>query len=339
MTSCGIKQFALHLFSHVPFLRPHLNDVDKILENWKQYKLSVPTYGAIIISAETPKHVLLVQSYFAKSSWGFPKGKINEHEDPVHCAIREVYEETGYDISKHVNPNEYIELMINFQYTRLYLITGVSIETKFAPRTRKEIKCCEWFPVELLPTNKYQVEAKTNLGIGPNSFFMILPFIKRLKRWLNEYQTRSDKKMKVGGVSGSNTNKKNRVNPNVSSYHYEANTTKDNSATPSSATFFPDNQKLATPAGNNRRQRNKSMGDAESGFKLANFDLPTQKPLQQSTPKEPRRKLVFETSDKFDKILERPKQVKPFAKLTQDKVKVWTNFKLDKQQLIAAMGL
>lgn len=63
--------------------------MDKILEDWKNYKLAVPTYGAILIS-EDLNFCLLVQSYFAKSSWGFPKGKVNENEDPVHCATREV---------------------------------------------------------------------------------------------------------------------------------------------------------------------------------------------------------------------------------------------------------
>lgn len=76
-------------FQHIPFLRHHLSSIDKILEDWKNYKLSVPTYGAILIS-EDLNYCLLVQSYFAKSSWGFPKGKVNENEDPVHCATREV---------------------------------------------------------------------------------------------------------------------------------------------------------------------------------------------------------------------------------------------------------
>lgn len=51
--------------------------------------MSVPTYGAILMTSDR-KRVLLVQSYWAKSSWGFPKGKVNEDEDPLHCAIREV---------------------------------------------------------------------------------------------------------------------------------------------------------------------------------------------------------------------------------------------------------
>lgn len=331
-----------------------------MLEDWKQYKLSVPTYGAIIISDETPKHVLLVQSYFAKSSWGFPKGKVNEHEDTVHCAIREVYEETGFDITSRINPNDYIEMVINFQYTRLYLVQGVRMDTKFAPRTRKEIKSCEWFPVDQLPSNKYQMETKTNLGIGPNSFFMILPFIKRLKRWLNEQQTQRDKNaaVKANGTpaNGGPQKKPNRMN--ISNFHYETNgnsatnTPKESNSTGN--TFFADNQKASRPEPNGvnqlngRRSRHKSVGemaDATGGFKLANFDIPLQQmsaipPLQQSTPKEPRRKLIFDNNnDKIDKIFERPRPLKPFGKLAQDRVKIWTNFRFDKQKIFAAMGM
>lgn len=74
---------------HIPFLSLHAKNLDNILQEWKQYKMSVPTYGAILMTSDL-KHVLLVQSYWAKSSWGFPKGKVNENENPLHCAIREV---------------------------------------------------------------------------------------------------------------------------------------------------------------------------------------------------------------------------------------------------------
>lgn len=40
--------------------------------------------------SEDLNYCLLVQSYFARCSWGFPKGKINENEEPLHCAVREV---------------------------------------------------------------------------------------------------------------------------------------------------------------------------------------------------------------------------------------------------------
>ena len=48
----------------------------------------VPTFGAVLLD-DSMSNILLVQSYMA-SSWGFPKGKINQEEDPVVCACREV---------------------------------------------------------------------------------------------------------------------------------------------------------------------------------------------------------------------------------------------------------
>ncbi|XP_062554384.1 m7GpppN-mRNA hydrolase [Armigeres subalbatus] len=239
---CGIKQFAFQLFQHIPFLQPHLSYVETILEDWKQYKLSVPTYGAIMLS-EDLKHVLLVQSFWAKSSWGFPKGKINENEEPIHCAIREVYEETGYDIKNQLVPTEFIELVINYQYTKLYLIRGVPISTVFAPRTRNEIKCCEWFPIDLLPVTKNDNFVKDNLSMNGNSFFMILPFVKRLKKWLEKVQKAKPKGSllaagcsPVFGSAGKQNNK-----------------------------FFDSKTgNTGHQSGNNRqRQRHKSMGDIE----------------------------------------------------------------------------
>lgn len=184
LVPCGIKQFAGHIFKHVPFLRPHVAHLDGIMEDWKKYKLSVPTYGAILVSADL-NHVLLVQSFWAKSSWGFPKGKVNENEEPLHCAVREVFEETGFDTSHLISPADFFESIFNYQFTRLYVVAGVPMDAEFIPRTRNEIKSCEWFPIDLLPNNKTDTECKANLGMNANSFFMVMPFIKKLKKWVH----------------------------------------------------------------------------------------------------------------------------------------------------------
>ena len=36
------------------------------------------------------EQVLMVQGYNSKTSWGFPKGKMETHESEIECAIREV---------------------------------------------------------------------------------------------------------------------------------------------------------------------------------------------------------------------------------------------------------
>uniref|UniRef100_A0AAG5DNB7 m7GpppN-mRNA hydrolase n=1 Tax=Anopheles atroparvus TaxID=41427 RepID=A0AAG5DNB7_ANOAO len=260
---CGIKQFAQQIFKHVPFLQPFAAAVDGVLENWKQYKVTVPTYGAILLS-EDLKHVLLVQSFWAKSSWGFPKGKINENEEPVNCAIREVYEETGYDIRNLIVPTEYIELVINYQFTRLYLVSGVPLTTVFVPKTRNEIKCCEWFPVDLLPVTKHDNIVKDNHQLTGNSFFMILPFVKRLKKWLEAYQ-----KGKPGKGGGKGTG--NALASNSPIFGRESGGKQkiffDNNITGGSGSKNANQQPLQSSQqqqqDKRQRQRHKSMGELD----------------------------------------------------------------------------
>ncbi|CAG9822568.1 unnamed protein product [Phaedon cochleariae] len=192
LKACSIYEFAAHVFQHIPFLKSESHKLHEILEEWKEYKQSVPTYGAIILS-ENMSHVLLVQSYWAKSSWGFPKGKVNEEEDPAHCAIREVLEETGFDISGHIDPEDFLESIINDQLVRLYIIKNVPMTTKFSPKTRCEIKACSWFPISDLPNNKKDSTPKLKMGVNPTAFFMVLPFVKRLKQICNGAGTRRNR--------------------------------------------------------------------------------------------------------------------------------------------------
>ncbi|XP_063993797.1 m7GpppN-mRNA hydrolase [Diachasmimorpha longicaudata] len=187
LQSCGMKEFAAHLFNHIPFLKPNLGRIEAVLEEWRDYKQNVPTFGAIVMNEDMTK-VLLVQNYWAKNSWGFPKGKVNEDEDPSHCAVREVLEETGFDISKLIDDKEYFEATINDRLVRLYIITGVHEDTTFAPRTRKEIKSVQWFSLMDLPNNPKDMTPKVKMGVGPNAFFMVVPFVRRMKRWVLERQ-------------------------------------------------------------------------------------------------------------------------------------------------------
>ncbi|KAJ3590578.1 hypothetical protein NHX12_008528 [Muraenolepis orangiensis] len=183
LPQCGIRDFAKAVFHHCPFLLPNGEDVQKVIEQWKEYKMGVPTYGAIILD-ESLDNVLLVQGYLAKSGWGFPKGKVNEDEAPHDCAVREVMEETGFDIKDRICKDMYIEQKIIDQVARLYIIPGVSKDTKFNPKTRKEIRNIEWFPVEKLPCHRNDMTPRSKLGLAPNRFFMVIPFVRPLRERL-----------------------------------------------------------------------------------------------------------------------------------------------------------
>lgn len=187
---CGIRDFAKAVFHHCPFLLPHGEDVQKVLEQWKEYKMGVPTYGAIILD-ESMENVLLVQGYLAKSGWGFPKGKVNEEEAPHDCAVREVLEETGFDIKNRICKDKFIEQKITDQLVRLYIIPGVPKDTKFNPKTRKEIRNIEWFSIEKLPCHRNDMTPKSKLGLAPNRFFMAIPFIRPLREWISRLKGES----------------------------------------------------------------------------------------------------------------------------------------------------
>ncbi len=182
LRNCNMTEFSKHMFRHIPFLRRYANEVDSILENWRQYKISVPTYGAILLN-EDMSQVVLVQSYWNKTSWGFPKGKVNEEEAPHLCAVREVLEETGFNIAAMINPDHYAETVINDQLSRLFFIPGVPLNTEFCPRTKYEIRDIQWFPLDMLPASKKDA-IPDGLNMKYNSLYMVMPFVRSIRKWI-----------------------------------------------------------------------------------------------------------------------------------------------------------
>jgi mRNA-decapping enzyme subunit 2 len=264
---CGIKQFALNVFEHIPFLNHHVNNLNDILMEWRAYKSSVPTYGCILLTPDM-KNCLLVQSFFAKNSWSFPKGKVNENEDPVKCAVREVYEETGFDCSHLIDENAFIEGQTsNYQYTRLYVVKNVPVDTKFLPRTRNEIKDCSWFNIEELPTSRtddgYQQDQRK---IRANSFYMILPFISKLKHWISRdrlarvVRNKNKQQLQQQAIRGHNksNHKKNQI--------YSNKTFQQQSSSP----YFQQHDNNHHNNNNNQlklaRLRNKSTSDVMDSY-------------------------------------------------------------------------
>jgi mRNA-decapping enzyme subunit 2 len=90
------------------------------------------------------EQAVLVKGWKKGSKWSFPRGKINKDENDLDCAVRETYEETGYDIRaagliEDEESAKYIEVTLREQQMRLYVFRGVPLDTYFEPRTRKEI--------------------------------------------------------------------------------------------------------------------------------------------------------------------------------------------------------
>ena len=150
--------------------------------------------------------VVLVKGWKKGANWSFPRGKINKDEPDLDCAIREVYEETGFDIHKVglVAKDEdvkYIEITMREQHMRLYVFRDVPVDTHFEPRTRKEISKIDWYKLSDLPTLKKgrnQQEGKgDDLAKNANKFYMVAPFLNPLKKWIAQ-QKKLDKQKGSG---------------------------------------------------------------------------------------------------------------------------------------------
>jgi len=179
-----IQEFGAHLFNHVPYLKKHANDIEDILQEWQIYKKSIPVNGAILLNKQMNK-ILLVKGFGSKATWTFPKGKLNENEEYDTCAAREVFEETGFDISALMDKEVYLERVVNSQTVRLYLVGGVDENFPFKPRSRGEISEIRWWDVTELPSSLSDKEGtKQRLGLSVNSFYNAIPFIKDTQSWV-----------------------------------------------------------------------------------------------------------------------------------------------------------
>ncbi|KAL6912290.1 hypothetical protein ACP4OV_001095 [Aristida adscensionis] len=180
LKSLSFKDFTSLMFKSCTALRPYIAHLDDIYKDFNNYKFRVPVSGAIILD-ETYERCLLVKGWKAGASWSFPRGKRNKDEEDHTCAVREVLEETGCDVSALLKMDDYIEVSIGQQRVRLYIITGVRRDTLFAPQTKKEISEISWHRIDdLLPASDDAVSR----GVNGMKLYMVAPFLTGLKAWI-----------------------------------------------------------------------------------------------------------------------------------------------------------
>uniref|UniRef100_A0A915LZ83 mRNA-decapping enzyme 2 n=1 Tax=Meloidogyne javanica TaxID=6303 RepID=A0A915LZ83_MELJA len=182
----GFHQFVRQVFYKCDYLDKWRTSIDMIIDAFRQYKSSVPTYGVIMLDP-TLNYVLLVQGYYASTnSWGFPKGKINEGELPVECAVREAFEEVGFDSKEYlldkVRP---LQSFVGETLVRLYIATDVPMDFHFKPHLRKEIRKISWFSVWDLPKSRNDDTGLSQLGLYSNNFYSVLPFINGICEFIS----------------------------------------------------------------------------------------------------------------------------------------------------------
>ncbi|KAI4275828.1 MAG: hypothetical protein L6R38_005793 [Xanthoria sp. 2 TBL-2021] len=195
LPSLNLRNFCLRIFQHCPLLSefsPYHHAT--AFEEFLAYKTRVPVRGAIMLNQDMDQ-VILVKGWKKGANWSFPRGKINKDESDLACAVREVYEETGYDVKAAglvgaPDGMKYIDVAIQHQHIRLYVFRGVPMDTHFEARTRKEISKIDWWRLSDLPTlkkKKQQQEGRAeDLALNANKFYMVAPFLVPLKKWISQ---------------------------------------------------------------------------------------------------------------------------------------------------------
>ncbi|KAK0558707.1 mRNA-decapping enzyme subunit 2 [Tilletia horrida] len=223
LPSFNLRKFSTHLLSTsaqiVPFIKQYVTsssggsagelemNLEKAFDDFLKYKTRVPVCGVIILDekwekvgiqapgAYTALLCLLVKGWKSSSAWGFPKGKINQSESTRDCAVREVYEETGFDCNDILpsDSTDFLELTMREQKIRLYIVPGVSEDTHFETLTRKEISKIAWFRLRDLPAWKHNSGEAT----GNGKFYSVAPFAARLKTWISQNRKTHARRPKV----------------------------------------------------------------------------------------------------------------------------------------------
>ncbi|OAL20212.1 hypothetical protein AYO20_11538 [Fonsecaea nubica] len=204
LPSLSLRAFSLRIFQHCPlFSQWSAQHHTTAFAEFLAYKSRVPVRGAILLN-ESMDEVVLVKGWKKSANWSFPRGKINKDENDLDCAVREVYEETGFDVReaglvKDEKDMKYIEVTMREQHMRLYVFRGVPRDAHFEPRTRKEISKIEWYKLTDLPTLKknnhrqHDGSGTDHTAINANKFYMVAPFLNPLKKWIAQQRKKENR--------------------------------------------------------------------------------------------------------------------------------------------------
>ena len=201
LPSMHLRKFSQLMFQHCPLFSAYSEALHtQAYEQFLAYKTRVPVRGAIMLNADMT-HAVLVKGWKKSAKWSFPRGKINKEETDLDCAVREVYEETGYDLyaGNLVAPEEHmkkITVTMREQSMMLYVFRGVPMDTYFEPRTRKEISKIDWYKLTDLPTLRRKHQGRENSHhpghahaqdqVKESSFYMVAPFLGPLRAWIKQ---------------------------------------------------------------------------------------------------------------------------------------------------------
>lgn len=182
--------------SFTEFLKPYTDIIAEALKNKKETKKR-KLYADTILRNSDGEILLLQRSYqddFMPGKWWLPGGKIEEGEDPLLAAERELFEETGIDMTKNIGGLSFLKKRVLDDCTIFYF-EGIIDRSVPTILDNEEHINLNWFNSDRLkkldllenadtilsmPTNLLQELADTHDWIQSNPSYQKLFYKKNL---------------------------------------------------------------------------------------------------------------------------------------------------------------
>jgi len=152
-----------------------VNPDGNLNENISFEKFTLLSQGCVIDHKKVTLHELINANTtsWTEPEWGFPKGRRNNYESELMCALREYEEETGYlrkDLSLITNIMPYEEIFTgsNYKsYKHKYFVALSHGSTPHQKYQEYEVSDLQWFTYEeaLQKIRPYNVERKQLLTL------------------------------------------------------------------------------------------------------------------------------------------------------------------------------
>ena len=139
--------FLSEICNKVPFLiHPKVNIMNEF-HKWQKTRNSMKRCLSILIDNDR-ENILVIRGRFSKL-WNFPGGKMDiKDTNSQECAMREAYEEVGYNTSGKIDETLTFEINYGFMIAEYFVVPDVSINTYFVPLEMNEIGEIQWISLD-----------------------------------------------------------------------------------------------------------------------------------------------------------------------------------------------
>lgn len=138
----GFENKAYEICQHISGLEHiTMEEIEALGRKLAKYNKTIPRRGGILLNENMDKILL---AYNREGDFAsFPGGKLNAKESDEACALREIYEECGYDAKPTFHPKHMFRRQT--QLSRMYyLVWPVPEKQGFAPRVGNEVGKIRW---------------------------------------------------------------------------------------------------------------------------------------------------------------------------------------------------